>query len=62
MSSSFEQSQPDDPAGAFPFGLNIERFQSVKQDDVDEAAIELFRRAKEFHRDQDGREPEMISQ
>jgi hypothetical protein len=48
------QSQPDDPERAFPFGLCIVRFQSVKQDDVDEAVIELFRRAKGFHGNYDG--------
>jgi hypothetical protein len=33
----------------------------VKQDDVDEAVIELFRRAQEFHGDYDGWESEVIS-
>jgi hypothetical protein len=56
------QSQPDKPGGAFPFGLCIVRFQSVKQVDVDEAVIELFRRAKEFHGDYDGWETKVISQ
>jgi hypothetical protein len=56
------ESQPDNPEGAFPFGLCIVRFQSVKQDAVDEAVIELFRRAKEFHGDYDGWEAEVISQ
>jgi Regulator of ribonuclease activity B len=34
----------------------------VKQGDVDEAVIELFRRAKEFHGDYDGWETNVISQ
>lgn len=55
------QSQPDNPEGALPFGLCIVRFQSVKQDDVDEAVIQLFRHAKEFHGDYDGWETEVIS-
>jgi uncharacterized protein (TIGR01619 family) len=56
------QSQPDNPNSEFPFGLCIARFQSVKRDDVDEAVVELFRRAKEFHGDYDGWETEIISQ
>ena len=56
------QSQPDNPEGAFPFGLCIVRFQSLKQDAVDEAVIELFRRAREFHGDYDGWEAEVIAQ
>jgi Family of unknown function (DUF695)/Regulator of ribonuclease activity B len=56
------ESQPEKPGGAFPFGLCIVRFQSLKQDDVDEAVIELFRRAKEFHGDYDGWETKAIPQ
>lgn len=55
------QSQPDNPDSELPFGLCIVRFQSVKQDAVDEAVIELFRRAKEFRGDYDGWETEIIS-
>jgi uncharacterized protein (TIGR01619 family) len=56
------QSQPDNPDGTLPFGLCIVRFQSVKQDAVDDAVIELFRRAREFHGEYDGWEAEVISQ
>jgi uncharacterized protein (TIGR01619 family) len=55
------QSQPDNPDSEFPFGLCIVRFQSVKGDAIDEAVIELFRRAKEFRGDYDGWETEVIS-
>jgi uncharacterized protein (TIGR01619 family) len=44
-----------------PFGLCVVRFQSVKQAEIDEAVIELFRHAKEFHGDYDGWETEVIS-
>lgn len=56
------ESQPEKHGGAFPFGLCIVRFQSVKQDEVDKAVIELFQRAKEFHGDYDGWETKVISQ
>jgi len=56
------QSQPDDLDREFPFGLCIVRFQSVKPEAVDEAVVELFRRAKEYHGDYDGWETEIISQ
>jgi uncharacterized protein (TIGR01619 family) len=55
------QSQPDNREGALPFGLCVVRFQSVQQYDVDEAVIELFRRAKEFHGDYNGWETKVIS-
>ena len=54
------KSQPEKHGDALPFGICIVRFQSVKQDDVDEAVIELFRRAKEFQGDYDGWETEVI--
>ena len=54
------QSRPDRPGDELPFGLCIVRFQSVKQTDINEAVIELFRRAKEFHGDYDGWETEAI--
>lgn len=56
------ESKPEKPDGDFPFGICIVRFQSVKQDDVDEAVIELFRCTKEFRGDYDGWETKMISQ
>jgi uncharacterized protein (TIGR01619 family) len=56
------QSQLDRPDDELPFGLCIVRFQSVKQAEIDEAVIELFRRAKDFHGDYDGWETEVISQ
>jgi len=55
------QSEPDKADGVFPFGLCIVRFQSVKQEDVDSAVVELFRLAKEFHGDYDGWEAEVIA-
>jgi Family of unknown function (DUF695)/Regulator of ribonuclease activity B len=55
------QSRPDKPGGELPFGLCIVRFQSVKQSDIDEAVLELFRHAKEFRGDYDGWETEVIS-
>jgi uncharacterized protein (TIGR01619 family) len=55
------QSQPDKPGDELPFGLCIVRFQSVKQSDIDEAVLELFRHAKEFRGDYDGWETEVIS-
>jgi uncharacterized protein (TIGR01619 family) len=54
------QSQPDNPDSEFPFGLCIVRLQSVKQDAVDKAVIELFRRAKEFRGDYDGWETQVM--
>jgi len=48
------QSKPDKAGDDFPFGLRIVRFQSVKEDDIDEAVIELSRCAKEFRGDYDG--------
>lgn len=54
------QSKPEKTGDDFPFGLCIVRFQSVKQDDIDEAVLELFRCAKEFHGDYDGWETEVI--
>jgi len=55
------QSRPHSPGDELPFGLCIVRFQSVKQTDLDEAVIELFRYAKIFHGDYDGWETEVIS-
>ena len=55
------QSQSDNPGTEFPFGLCIVRFQSVKQDAVDNAVIELFRHAREFRGDYDGWETQIIS-
>jgi uncharacterized protein (TIGR01619 family) len=55
------QSKPEKAGGDFPFGLCIVRFQSVKQDYIDEAVIELFRCAKEFRGDYDGWETKVIS-
>lgn len=55
------ESKPEKAGDDFPFGLCIVRFQSVKQDDIDEAVIELFRHAKEFRGDYDGWETKVIS-
>jgi uncharacterized protein (TIGR01619 family) len=55
------ESKPEKAGGDFPFGLCIVKFQSVKQDDIDEAVIELFRCAKEFQGDYDGWETKVIS-
>lgn len=54
------QSKPDKSGYDFPFGLCIVRFQSVKQDDINEAVIELSRCAKEFRGDYDGWETKVI--
>jgi len=54
------QSKPDKAGDDFPFGLRIVRFQSVKEDDIDEAVIELSRCAKEFRGDYDGWETKVI--
>jgi uncharacterized protein (TIGR01619 family) len=54
------QSKPDKAGDDFPFGLCIVRFQSVKEDDIDEAVTELSRCAKEFRGDYDGWETKVI--
>ena len=54
------ESTPENAGGDFPFGLCIVRLQSLKQDDIDEAVIELFRCAKEFQGDYDGWETKVI--
>jgi uncharacterized protein (TIGR01619 family) len=55
------QSQSDRPGDVLPFCLCIVRFRSVKQPDLDEAVLELFRLAKEFHGDYDGWETQVMA-
>jgi Regulator of ribonuclease activity B len=44
------------------WSVGVLPFQSVKQTDIDDAVIELFRRAKEFHGDYEGWETEIVWQ
>jgi uncharacterized protein (TIGR01619 family) len=54
-------SQNENPDKEFPYGICVMRFQSVQQDDIDSAVLELLEQAKELRGDYDGWETQVIS-
>lgn len=54
-------SQNENPDKEFPYGICVMRFQSVQQDNIDSAVLELLEQAKELRGDYDGWETQVIS-